>query len=201
MIAISLADFSASGVPDYLMTTPDYAAERATIKELAAKVRKQIESDGQASPETLANFRAAITALKAKVDSLLPQDAPNRLEADNYLKALIGLSKMLKTPSVARVPHGAEQGANDDTGTPDLVHAHLQPAFRRGQDPGTGDRSTISSTRSWSRFATRPRRPAPTPTPPRAAHRTPRRLGNYFSGMQYDPKHGVVPPPPPPSQP
>ena len=37
MIAISLADFSASGVPDYLLTTPDYAQDRATIKELAAR--------------------------------------------------------------------------------------------------------------------------------------------------------------------
>ena len=52
----------------------------------------------------------AIKALKAKVDSLLPQGSPNRLEADNYLKALIGLSKMLETPSVDQFLAGLKKG-------------------------------------------------------------------------------------------
>ena len=48
----------------------------------------------------------AIKALKDKVDSLLPQEAPNRLEADNYLKALYGLTKMLDDPSVEQYLKG-----------------------------------------------------------------------------------------------
>ena len=66
------------------------------------KARKELESQGQVSPETLANCRVAIQALHEKVDSVLPQGTKNRDQADNYLKALYGLTKMLKSPPVDR---------------------------------------------------------------------------------------------------
>ena len=43
-----------------------------------------------------------IKALQDKVATSLPQGTRNRTEADNFLKALYGLSKMLKSPSVDR---------------------------------------------------------------------------------------------------
>ena len=114
---------------------------------------EEIESKGQASAETLANCRVAIKALKAKVDSLLPQGAPNRLEADNYLKALYRPLQDARDTLGGSVPHGAEQGGFDDTGAPDRLHAHLQLAFRRGQDAGSGAdlRSALPAARRGSR--------------------------------------------------
>ena len=153
MIAISLADFSARGVPDYLMTTDEFAPDRATIKELAGKVRSEIQSQGQASPETLAKARVAINALKTKADELLPQGSPNRLEVDNYLKALYRPLQDARDTFGGSVPLGAEKGGNDDTGAPDRLHAHLQLAFRRGQDadPGADLRSALPAARRGSR--------------------------------------------------
>ena len=110
MIAISLADLTARGAPDYLLTTPDFADDReAALKALVARAREETASTKQVSAETLAKCRVTIKALKDKVDSLLPQDAPNRLDSDNYLKALFGLSKMLETPSVGQYFAGTER--------------------------------------------------------------------------------------------
>ena len=100
MITTSLEDLTASGVPDVLLTTPDFQAERQAVKAQATKARTELENQGQVSPETLANCRVAIKALHDKVDAVLPQGTRTRAEADNYLKALYGLTKMLKSPSV-----------------------------------------------------------------------------------------------------
>ena len=100
MIAISLADLSARGVPDYLLTTPDFASDRATIKELGAKVRKEIEEHGQASAETLANCRVAIKALKAKVDSLLPARRTQPARGRQLLEGPLRPLQDAGTPSV-----------------------------------------------------------------------------------------------------
>jgi hypothetical protein len=101
MIAISLDDFSANGVPDVLLTTSEITPERKAFRALVTKAKQEVEATGQVSPETLANCRSTIDAAKQKVDAIYPQGSPKRAEADNYLKALYGLTKMLKTPTIA----------------------------------------------------------------------------------------------------
>ncbi len=196
MIAISLADFSARGVPDYLLTTPDFAPDREALKELIGKVREEIESKGQASAESLANCRVAIKALKAKVDSLLPPDAPNRLEADNFLKALFGLSKMLETPSVAQFLTGLNKVESTTLG-------HLI-AFMHTFNLRFGRAKTPVQEQTYDQLypllvAVRDQAKAPTANPftTSSGPQDPKKVSNYFSGMHYDPKYGVVPPPPP----
>ncbi len=197
MIAISLADFSARGVPDYLLTTPDYTPDRAAIKALVGKVRSEIDSKGEASAETLANCRVAINALKAKVDSLLPQGAPNRLEADNYLKALYGLSKMLETPSVDQYLTELKKGDTTTLG-------HLI-AFMHTFNLRFGAAKTPVQEQTYDQLyplfvAVRDQAKAPSADPytTSSGPQDPKAVSAYFSGMQFDPKHGVVPPPPPP---
>jgi hypothetical protein len=102
MITTSLDDLSANGVPDVLLTNPEFEPGRKAVRAEVTKARKELESQGQVSPETLANCRVAIKALHEKVDSVLPQGTRDRDQADNYLKALYGLSKMLKSPPVDR---------------------------------------------------------------------------------------------------
>jgi hypothetical protein len=201
MIAISLADFSARGVPDYLLTTPDFAPDRAAIKALVGKVRNEIDSKGQASAETLAECRVAINALKAKVDSLEPQGTRNRTEADNYLKALYGLSKMLETPSVDQFLTGLKKGDTTTIG-------HLI-AFMHTFNLRFGAAKTPVQEQTYDQLypllvAVRDQGKVPSANPytTSSGPQDPKAVSAYFSGMQYDPKHGVVPPPPPPpSQP
>lgn len=201
MIAISLADFSARGVPDYLMTTAEFAPDRAAIKQLAGKVRSEIESKGEASPETLANCRVAINALKDKVDGMLPQGTPKRLEADNYLKALYGLSRMLETPSVDQFL--TELNKVDSTTLGHLI------AFMHTFNLRFGKAKTPVQEQTYDQLypllvAVRDQVKAPSANPFTTSRGTqdPKPFSTYFSGMQYDPKHGVAPPPPPaPGQP
>jgi hypothetical protein len=196
MIAISLADLSARGVPDYLLTTADYAPDRAAIKELVAKARKETEDGGQVSAETLANCRAAIKALKDKVDVNLPQTAPNRLEADNFLKGLYGLTKMLATPSVAEYLQGLNK--LDTTTLGHLI------SFMHTFNLRFGAAKTPIQEQTYDQLypllvAVRDQAKAPSANPYAASSgsQSPKAVSAYFSQMQYDPKHGVVPPPPP----
>jgi hypothetical protein len=197
MIAISLADFTAQGVPDYLLTTPDFAEDRAAIKALVAKAREEIASTKQVSAETLANCRVAIKALKDKVDGLLPQDAPNRLEADNYLKALTGLTKMLATPSVEKYLMELKTVSKTDLGH--LISFMHTFNLRFGVSK-TPVQEAVYDQLYPLLVALRNQVKAPSANPYTTASspRNPKAFSAYFSQMQYDPKHGVVPPPPPP---
>ncbi len=111
MIAISLEDLSSRGVPDELLTNPAFADERAALKAIVTKAREESTSSAgsQISPETLAKGRAAIKALQDKVTATLPRGTKNRDEADNFLKALYGLTKMLASPDVAMFLKGLDQ--------------------------------------------------------------------------------------------
>jgi hypothetical protein len=102
MIAISLDDLSTRGVPDVLLTNSEFQPDRDALRALIHKAREESRSPGsQVSPETLANCRVAIKALRTKVEALLPQGSTDRDQAVNFLKALYGLTKMLESPDVS----------------------------------------------------------------------------------------------------
>ena len=101
-ITISLDELSQRGVPDALRDNPAFEEERKAVRAIFAQAKKESDSQGQVSDETLRRARVAITTLKTKVDNTLPQGAPGRRDSDNFLKALLGLTKMLATPDVAR---------------------------------------------------------------------------------------------------
>jgi hypothetical protein len=100
MILISLEDISARGVPDELASNPQFETDRQTIRSIVAKGRQEGSSSNQISPETIRSFRAAVQAAKDKADSLYAQGTRQRDQCDNFLKALLGLSKMLERPDV-----------------------------------------------------------------------------------------------------
>ena len=103
-----------------------------------ARAKKEAESSNQVSLETLRSFRAAVQALKDKADAAFDQGTRQRDESDNFLKALLGLSKMLERPQVEQFLKGLDRYPHDDPGPPDHLHAQLQPPVRRGQDAGAG---------------------------------------------------------------
>ena len=76
MIAISLEDLSARGMPDALATNPAFEADRNAIKALIAKAEQEADSENRVSVETLRSCRAAIKALQDKVAATFPQGTP-----------------------------------------------------------------------------------------------------------------------------
>ena len=178
--------------PDYATTPTSRARSRLWLPRSAGD-----RGQGQVSAETLANCRVAIKALKDKVDSLLPQGAPNRLEADNYLKALFGLSKMLETPSVDQYLTGLNKVDSTTLG-------HLI-AFMHTFNLRFGAAKTPVQEETYDQLypllvAVRDQAKVPSANPytTSSGPQDPKAFSAYFSQMQYDPKHGVVPPPPPP---
>ena len=114
MIVISLDDLSARGVPDALATDPAFEADRRAIRALVAKVRQEAEGENQVSIETLREARMAVKAVQEKV-AAVPQGTKDRDEADNFLKALYGLTRCSRTRRRA-VPQGPEPVPDDDLG-------------------------------------------------------------------------------------
>ena len=100
MILISLGDVSSRGVPDALATSPNFETDRQAIRAIVAKGRQEASSSNRVSPETLRSFRAAVQAAKEKADASFAQGTRQRDEADNFLKALLGLSRMLERPDI-----------------------------------------------------------------------------------------------------
>ena len=55
---------------------------------------------GEIDPETLDRMEAAIKALQAKVSAKLAANTKDRTEAERFLKAAAGLTRMLRTPAI-----------------------------------------------------------------------------------------------------
>ncbi len=132
---------------------------------------------------------------------MLSQGDPKRLEADNFLKALYGLTKMLATPSVDQYLSELKKGETTTLG-------HLI-AFMHTFNLRFGVAKTPVQEQTYDQLypllvATRDQGKVPSANPftTSSGPQDPKSLSAYFSGMQYDAKQGVVPPPPPPpSQP
>ncbi|APW61441.1 hypothetical protein [Paludisphaera borealis] len=207
MIAISLEDLSANGVPDVLLTSPDFKSEREAVRAVVATARKEASSQGQVSPETLAKARTAIKALKAKVDSVLPQGTKNRGEADNFLKALYGLTKMLQTPSVGPFLKGLDKYPTTTLGSVINFMHSFNLTFGAAKTP-TQEAAYDHLFPMLVQLRNQVQAPASNPYSSQAVQPDPKKVTAYFSGMgfdhfgpQPDPHTGVAPPPPPPGQP
>jgi hypothetical protein len=202
MIVISLDDLSANGVPDVLLTTAEIAPERKTLRELVAKAKQEVAAKGEVSAETLANCRVTITAAKDKIDALLPQGAPDRNKADNYLKALYGLTKMLKTPNVAPFLKDLDKMPTTELGRLLSFMHSFNLRFGPAKTPlqeATYDQLYPMLVALRDQSQVRSQNPITNPLPPQ----DPKHVTAYFGGMDYNQvgaptgrRSGVAPPPP-----
>jgi hypothetical protein len=176
-----------------------YNQQTAVARSINANTAMQVNQYMYEVNKTNAKYFYTRSANK-QVDSLLPQGAPNRLEADNYLKALYGLSKMLETPSVDQFLTGLNKVDSTTLG-------HLI-AFMHTFNLRFGAAKTPVQEQTYDQLypllvAVRDQGKVPSANPYTTSSETqdPKKVSAYFSGMQFDPKHGVVPPPPPPPPP
>jgi hypothetical protein len=161
MVLISLDDISARGVPDALATNPAFEPDRQAIRALVKKGRTEGQSGGQIAPETIRSFRAAVQAAKDKADSLYAQGTRQRSESDNFLKALLGVSKMLERPEIETFLEGLNRYPSttlghlisfmhsfnlrfgpaktpDQEATYDRIYPMLAQLLNQAQGPGAG---------------------------------------------------------------
>ncbi|ODT96869.1 MAG: hypothetical protein ABS79_07785 [Planctomycetes bacterium SCN 63-9] len=82
------------------LQSPEFAAERESLRALDAEITKQIESDQDPDPATVRMLLKAIYDAEEKAAKVLPANTLQLRQAEKYLKALHGLVSMLKTPSL-----------------------------------------------------------------------------------------------------
>jgi hypothetical protein len=166
---------------------PEFAAEREAIKSLGEKIDSQIEEDQNPDPETIKQLFAAIYAAEEKVGQTFERNTRERNEAERYLKALHGLSGMLKTPAIDVILAGVDK-------RPDATLGELL-AFMTAFNLRFGAASTPQQREVYNQLYQRlvelrnqiaPALAAATATPKVPPQGGTAILTDFFSGMSFD---------------
>jgi hypothetical protein len=206
MIATSLEDLIKNGAPDVLQS-PEFQEDREAFRPLVKKAHEEIDSQGRVSPETLARCRTVIKAAEDKAARILELGSSKRNEADNYLKALYGLTKMLQTPDVDKFLKGLDKYPTTTLGA---LLGFMHGFTLRFAPAKTPIQETYYEQLLPMLVALRDRVQAPPANPyaEPSGKPDPKALSQFFSGMDYshfgpqpDPHTGVVPPAPRPGVP
>lgn len=79
-----------------------FAAEQKEFEAAVIQGRKE-DAEGEISPETLNKVRAVATRLKEKLDATPLSDRTETREAQNFVKTIFAMTRMLANPRVERV--------------------------------------------------------------------------------------------------
>jgi hypothetical protein len=207
MILLCLEDVHSRIIPDAL-TDPRFESDRKAVRDLVAQGRKEAESSNQPAPETIRKLRNALTAAKDKADEIYANGTRQRTEVDNFLKGLIGLTKLLERPQVEQFLKGLKQYPQTTMGQ--LID------FMHGFNLRFGVAKTPEQEQAYDQIypmlvQLRDQAQAGGPSPFAAAQAPlpdPRAATSVFSGLSYNQLQGqpganpgVAPPPPPPGRP
>lgn len=194
-ITMSVDDLTKGGPPDALKVK-DFEADREKLRATAAELRKQGLESGEFDPETLEKARSQVRAVREKAEKKYPANSRERNDSERYLKALLGLLKMLDTPAADVLFSGLEK--HPEVSIADLISFMKAYSFRFGVANKPEQKEIYSrlypllvklrdEADAGDPYAQAP----PEPSPDRHAN-----AGEFFSGMQYqhvDPK--AAPPP------
>jgi hypothetical protein len=101
-ITLSLHRLTSEDNLPVVLQADTYKEERQGIrKAMDAALEEDKERD--LSPQTIKAVRDAIDKLHEKVQRNVAKDSKDYIEAEHYLKALYGMSKMLESPAIDRV--------------------------------------------------------------------------------------------------
>ena len=199
MISITLNDLSERGVPDELATNPAFEADRKAVRAVIAKARQEAQSTNLVSLDTLRNVRQAVNALKDKVSATLAAGTPKRIEADNFLKALLGMSKMLETPAADQFLKGLNQYPTTTLGHLITFMHSFNLRFNTAKTP-TQEAAYDQLYPLLVTLRDQAQARGPSELAAQSPPTDPKVMNSFFSGMQYsdfnpqpDPHTGVVP--------
>ena len=115
MVTETLDDLVSKGPPDVLLTSPTFGIRPPAVAGPRREDPRGAQS-GSDPTDLLAEFRVALKATLDKVANAIPQGTSDRREAENYLKALYGISKMLQTPAIDQFLKGLDKVPTTDLG-------------------------------------------------------------------------------------
>lgn len=101
-ITLSLNQLAANETWPLALQGEKFAAERQAYQQSIAQVLKEDE-EGQISARALADVRASISRLRTKLAANRPADRTQLVQADNYVKTLAGMSRMLENPQTEKI--------------------------------------------------------------------------------------------------
>jgi hypothetical protein len=115
-VTISLSQLTAKGHWPIGLSGERFAPERAAYQNAVAQALQE-DTEGDIALPTIQKVRDAASRLRAKFEKSPPRDRDTRLEAENYLKALIGMSRMLGKPNVDRLLAELEKAKTTSLGS------------------------------------------------------------------------------------
>lgn len=115
-VTISLDQLTAKEGWPIGLRAENFAPERGAYEAAVDKALKE-DAEGDLTPETVAEVRTAAGRLRAKLEKFPPADRDQQREAQNYVKTLVGLSRMLERPSVERILAELEKIDNTTLGS------------------------------------------------------------------------------------
>jgi len=102
-ISLSLNQLTSQAWPAALQGEP-FAPERTEYQQAIAQALQEDESDeGQITPATFQRVNNAVARIHAKLQANPPADRTQYLEAQNYLRTLYGMTRMLQNPKIERI--------------------------------------------------------------------------------------------------
>ena len=92
-----------------------FRAEREAYRQAVAAAMKEDE-EGEISPRTLRDVRNAVAALRVKANKSIRKPSPDYLQAQQYIQALSGMTRMLENPNIEPVLKELEKIENTTVG-------------------------------------------------------------------------------------
>lgn len=183
-VTLSLQQLTAKGGWPAALAGNDYADDRAAYQSAIDQALKEDE-EGQISAPTLANVSAAAARIQAKFKANMPEDPAIRVEAQNYVKALVGMAKMLERPQTEKVL--AELKKVKKTSVGSLLGFMHTYNLRFGATT-TPEQRTIYEKLYPSLLALRDKvvKDSGAPPAPAATARSSSRTPDFFQGMHLD---------------
>jgi hypothetical protein len=86
------------------------------FKHVIGELREQESAGGRIDDATVAKARAILRGMRSKIETKIPKDSLDRLDAESYLKALYGLVRMLEPPPIDTLLAGVRKGSNTTLG-------------------------------------------------------------------------------------
>lgn len=98
-ITYSLMDLTHREIIPAVLNRPVFADQRAALKAIVIQLKKEADTQENPQPETTKKFRTALDGIKATLEDIDDLDGQEKFEAEKYLKALYGLTRMIDSPS------------------------------------------------------------------------------------------------------
>lgn len=106
-ISTSVYQITRGGVPRALQA-PIFEADRAELRKIIDKIRAETEEGKDINPADLEAAQAKLLKIRKDFETTVKRNSPGYAEADRFLKAAYGLTRMLETPAMNVLLAGVE---------------------------------------------------------------------------------------------